>query len=240
MDALSAMKTIGLLGGMSWHSTLAYYRHINETTARRLGGLHSARLLLYSVDFADIERMQRSDDWDGAGRALAQAAQALERAGADLLLIGTNMMHRVADAVQRAVRIPLLHVADATAARIRQAGLTRVGLLGTRYTMEHDFLKSRLAAHGLQVMVPSEEDRKTVHRIIFEELCQGVFLDESRRRMMDVVERLAGQGAEGVIWGCTEIALLLRPKDSPLPVFDTTLIHAESAVAAALGEEVRI
>jgi aspartate racemase len=229
------MKTIGLLGGMSWQSTVSYYRIINEATAERLGGLHCARMVLYNVDFAEIAEMQRKDAWEAAGAVLARGAQALEKAGADLLLIGANTMHLVADAVQRAVRIPLLHVADATAERARRAGVERVGLLGTRFTMEKEFLKQRLGSHGLQVSVPGEEDRAVVHRIIYEELCQGIISEDSRRLLTDIMDRLIRAGAEGIILGCTELALIIPPEAMPYPVFDTTRIHAESAVEAALS-----
>jgi aspartate racemase len=230
------MKTIGLLGGMSWQSTIEYYRILNEEVASRLGGLHSAKLVLYSVDFDEIAEMQRGGDWDAAGRVLAEAAHGLERAGADMVLICANTMHIVADAVQRAVRIPLVHLADVTAARVRRAGLTRVGLLGTRYTMEKDFLKDRLTSHDLTVLVPEAEDREDVHRIIYEELCRGIITEESRRRVKDVAERLAARGAEGILLGCTELPLLIRPGDLSVPEFDTTRIHAEAAVEMALSE----
>ncbi|HEY8529952.1 MAG TPA: aspartate/glutamate racemase family protein [Paenibacillaceae bacterium] len=229
------MKTIGLLGGMSWQSTVVYYRIINEAAAGRLGGLHSARMVLYSVDFAEIAELQRRDDREAAGAVLARGAQALERAGAELLLIGANTMHIAADAVQRAVRIPLLHVADAAAEAVRRAGVGRIGLLGTRFTMEKDFLKRRLTRHGLEVTVPGEEDRAAVHRIIFEELCLGIVSEDSRRRLTDIMERLIRAGAEGIVLGCTELSLIIRPEAMPYPVFDTTRIHAESAVEAALA-----
>lgn len=230
------MKTIGLLGGMSWQSTIEYYRILNEEVASRLGGLHSAKIVMYSVDFDGIAEMQRRGDWVTAGRVLAEAAQGLERAGADMVLICANTMHIVADAVQQAVRIPLVHLADVTAARVKRAGLTRVGLLGTRYTMEKDFLKDRLASHGLTVHVPEAEDREEVHRIIYEELCRGIITEESRRRVKDVAERLAARGAEGILLGCTELPLLIRPGDLSVPEFDTTRIHAETAVEMALSD----
>jgi aspartate racemase len=219
---------------MSWQSTIEYYRIINEAVSRRLGGLHSARIVLYSLDFGEIEKLQRQGDWETAGSLLAEAARSLQRAGADFVLICANTMHIVAEAVQQAVRIPVVHVADVTAAGIRRAGLECVGLLGTRYTMEKHFLKQRLASHGLKVIIPDEEDRITVHRVIFEELCRGKILTSSRQSLVDMVERMAERGAEGVILGCTELSLLIRPEDLPLPVFDTTVIHAESAVEMAL------
>jgi len=230
------MKTIGLLGGMSWQSTIDYYRILNEEVARRLGGLHSAKIVMYSVDFSEIAEMQRRGEWDATGAVLAEAARNLERADADMVLIGANTMHLVADAVQQAVRIPLVHIADATAARVRQAGLTRVGLLGTRYTMEKDFLKDRLASHGLTVYVPDAEDREEVHRIIYEELCLGIITEESRKRVTEAAERLVGQGAESILLSCTELPLLIRPGDLSVPDFDTTRIHAERAVELALSE----
>ena len=230
------MKTIGLIGGMSWQSTIEYYRILNEEVARRLGGLHSAKIVLKSVDFSGIAEMQRRGDWEGAGLVLAETARSLERAGADMVLIGANTMHLVADAVRQAVHIPLVHIADATAARVRQAGLTHVGLLGTRYTMEKDFLKYRLSTYGLVVSVPEAEDRETVHRIIYDELCHGIVTAESRALVAGVAERLAARGAEGILLGCTELPLLIRPGDLSVPDFDTTRIHAERAVELALSE----
>jgi aspartate racemase len=230
------VKTIGLIGGMSWQSTIEYYRILNEEVARRLGGLHSAKIVLKSVDFSGIAEMQRRGDWEGAGLVLAETARSLERAGADMVLIGANTMHLVADAVRQAVHIPLVHIADATAARVRQAGLTHVGLLGTRYTMEKDFLKYRLSTYGLVVSVPEAEDRETVHRIIYDELCHGIVTAESRALVAGVAERLAARGAEGILLGCTELPLLIRPGDLSVPDFDTTRIHAERAVELALSE----
>ncbi|MFB7664286.1 aspartate/glutamate racemase family protein [Kitasatospora sp. NPDC056138] len=228
------MKTIGLLGGMSWESTAEYYRLLNELTREQLGGLHSARCVLYSVDFAEIERLQVEGRWEEAGEVLASAAEALAAAGADLLLICTNTMHKVADQVAAAVGIPLLHLADTTGAAVRAAGVRRVGLLGTAFTMEQDFYRGRLADHGLDVLVPSPDSRATVHRVIYEELCQGVIRAESRLAYQAVIDELVAAGAEGVILGCTEIELLIAPEHSPVPVFATTRLHAEAAVAAAL------
>ena len=229
------MKTIGLLGGMSWESTLPYYRQINEQVKARLGGLHSARLVLYSVDFHDIERMQHAGRWDEAGAMLAAAARSLELAGAHCLVLCTNTMHKVAPAIEAAVRLPLLHIADATAAAIRAAGMRRVGLLATRFTMEQDFYRGRLAErHGLDVLVPEPDEREFVHRVIYDELCLGRILDASRRRYRDIMRRLADRGAEGIVLGCTEIGLLVAAADAPLPVFDTTAIHAAAAVEYAL------
>lgn len=230
------MKTIGLIGGMSWESTVPYYRLINEGVKQRLGGLHSARIILYSVDFAEVEHLQRTGNWQAAGELLAQAAHKLQGAGAEALVLCTNTMHKVADAIESAVQIPLLHIADPTAARIRQAGLGKVGLLGTRFTMEQDFYKERLVQrHGLQVLVPSEPDRDAVHRIIYEELCLGLVREASRREYQRVMADLVVQGAQAIILGCTEISLLVSPDDAPVPLFDTTAIHAGSAVDWALA-----
>jgi aspartate racemase len=230
------MKTIGILGGMSWESTLTYYQAINRGVADALGGLHSARICLYSVDFAQIEQLQQAGDWDALGVLLADAARAVAAGGAELLLIATNTMHRVAPAVASAVDIPLLHIADATGERLLADGRRRVGLLGTRFTMEQDFYRGRLATrHGLEVLVPDAAGRERVHRIIYEELCRGRITEASRAAFVDIVEALAGQGAEAVVLGCTEIGLLLRPQDTAVPLYDTTLIHADAAVRAALG-----
>lgn len=229
------MKTLGLIGGMSWESTIPYYRQINETVKSRLGGLHSAKVIVFSVDFHEIEQLQHAGEWDKAGELLAQAAAALERAGAQALVICTNTMHKVAAQVQAAVGIPLLHIADPTAAAIRAAGLHRVGLLGTRFTMEQDFYRQRLQReHGLDVLIPEEDDRALVHRVIYEELCLGVVREASRQAYVGVIERLVRQGAQAIILGCTEIALLVRPQDAPVPLFDTTALHATHAAHWAL------
>lgn len=230
------MKTIGLIGGMSWESTAEYYRILNERTRERLGGLHSARCLLYSVDFAEIEHLQAQGRWTEAGEVLADAARSLDAAGADLLLICTNTMHKVADSVEAATSVPLLHLADTTAAAVRAAGLRRVGLLGTAFTMEQEFYRGRLTAGGLDVLIPDSEGRALVHRVIYEELCLGIVRGESRAAFRRVVEDLVADGAEGVILGCTEIELLIGPEDSPVPVFPTARLHAEAAVDAALAE----
>lgn len=231
------MKTIGLIGGMSWESTIEYYRLINEATKARLGGLHSAKCVLYSVDFAEVAELQRRGQWAEAGRLLADAAQKVDRAGADLLLVCTNTMHKLADAIQASIRIPLLHIADATAASVKQAGLRRVGLLGTRFTMEDGFYRERLMSqHGLDVVIPNDADRATVHRVIYEELCVGVIRPESQVEMAGVMDRLVGLGAEGIILGCTELGLLIRRSDGRVPVFDTTREHALAAVDQALRE----
>ena len=230
------MKTIGLLGGMSWESTALYYRRINEETRRRRGGLHSAPIAMVSVDFHEIESLQKQGAWDAAGRILAGEAQKVEAAGADLLLICTNTMHKVADTIQQAIDIPVLHLADATAARITAEGFSSVGLLGTRFTMEQDFYRGRLEAQGLAVRVPDPDGIDTVHRVIYDELCLGVVRDESRADYLAIVDDLVSHGAEAVIEGCTEITLLLQQEHTEVPLFDTTAIHAEVAVETALGD----
>ncbi|MFA7438699.1 aspartate/glutamate racemase family protein [Castellaniella sp.] len=230
------MKTIGLLGGMSWESTVPYYRAINEAVKARLGGLHSARLVLYSVDFADIEALQHQGDWAGAGQALADAARALERAGADLLVLCTNTMHKVAPAIEAATPLPLLHIADPTAQAIHKAGLNRVGLLGTAFTMEQAFYRERLARrHGIEVLVPGPADRAVVHRVIYDELCLGRTCDASREAYRRIMQGLVDQGAQGIILGCTEISLLVGAADASVPLFDTTGLHALAAADAALA-----
>ena len=233
------MKCLGVIGGMSWESTLLYYRHLNQGVAARLGGLHSARLLLHNVDFAAVAALQAAHDWDAAAALLAEAAQGLRAAGAQGLQIAANTMHKVADAVQRAAGLPLLHIADATAAAVRAAGgVSRVGLLGTRYTMEDPaIVQQRLQQLGLQVIVPDEADRGPVHRIIYDELCRGVVTEASRRAYVDVIGRLQQRGAQGVVLGCTEIALLIDAASSPLPVFDSAALHAAAAVDWMLDEE---
>jgi len=223
-----------MLGGMSWESTAEYYRLVNELVRDRLGGLASARVLVHSVDFAEIERMQAAGDWDAAGDLLAAAAAGLQAGGAELLVLCTNTMHKVAAPIEAAVTIPFLHIGDVTAEAVRAAGVSRVGLLATAYTMEQDFLRERLAGHGLTVIVPPAGDRAQVHRIIYEELCLGVVTEESRQVYREVISRLVAAGAEGVILGCTEIELLVGQSDSPVPVFPTTRLHVEAAVSAAL------
>lgn len=230
------MKTIGMLGGMSWESTAEYYRIANELVRDRLGGVHSARIVLDSVDFADVEALQIAGDWDAAGALLAERARAVEAAGAELVIVCTNTMHLVADRISDAVGIPLLHIGDVTAARVLDAGLSQVGLLGTAFTMEQTFYRDRLAAHGIRTVVPDAADRADVHRIIFDELVRGVVSDASRDVYGGVIERLVAEGAEGVVLGCTEIELLIGPADSPVPLFPTTRIHAAAAVDAALVE----
>jgi len=230
------MKTIGLLGGMSWESTVPYYRQINEAVKARLGGLHSARIVLYSVDFHEVEALQRSGDWAAAGRLLGDAARALKAAGADFLVLCTNTMHKVAADIEVAAGLPLFHIADPTAAEIRRAGLSTVGLLGTRFTMEQAFYRDRLVErHGLQVLVPGDEDRDVVHRVIYEELCLGVIEPASRAAYRRIIADLVARGAQAVILGCTEISLLVGPDDAEVPLFDTTALHAKAAAEEALG-----
>ena len=230
------MKTIGMIGGMSWESTLAYYRLVNETVKLRLGGLHSARLVLCSVDFHEIEQLQQAGDWHAAGEMLAGAARSLQAAGADFIVLCTNTMHKVAERIEAAVDIPFLHIADATAQAIKAAGHERIGLLGTRFTMEESFYKDRLRdCHGLEVVIPDTPDRDIVHRVIYEELCLGRIEPDSRTEFRRIMANLAAQGARAVILGCTEISLLVGPEDAPVPLFDTTAIHAQSAVEYALA-----
>lgn len=232
------MKCIGLLGGMSWESTVSYYQALNRGVRAKLGGLHSARVLLNSVDFAAIERLQHAGDWPTTARLLAAEARKLQDGGADFLLIGTNTMHKVAPEIEAAIDIPLLHIADATAAKLRADGITRVGLLGTRFTMEQDFYKGRLQARfGLTVLVPDEAGRERVHRIIYDELCLGEIRASSRAEYLAIIAGLAAAGAEAVILGCTEIALLVGDARAAVPLYDTTAIHAEAAVALALASD---
>jgi len=229
------VKTAGLLGGMSWESTVPYYQVINRVVGERLGRLHSAKLVLYSVDFQEIEELQHAGRWAEAGEVLVAAGRAVQRAGADFLVLCTNTMHKVAPQIEAAVGIPLLHIADATAARVRAAGLRRVGLLGTKFTMEEEFYRGRLERdHGLEVLVPGADQRQTVHRVIYEELCRGRVRDESRLEYQRIVRDLVGRGAAGVILGCTEIGLLLGPQDAEVPLFDTAQIHAEEAARYSL------
>jgi aspartate racemase len=231
------MKTIGLIGGMSWESSSAYYQIINTATRDALGGLHSAKSVMYSVDFAEIETLQAKGDWDAAAELLTAAARRVAAGGADFILICTNTMHKLADAVQDAVPLPLLHIADATAERIKAAGLPTVALLGTRFTMEEDFYKGRLAReHGLKVLIPDADDRQVVHDVIYDELCVGRIEATSKQRYLEIMARLEDRGAQGIILGCTEIGLLVQPADSQQPLFDTARIHAEAAVAYALAE----
>ncbi len=231
------MKTIGVLGGMSWESSLDYYRRLNELVKARLGGLHSARIVMVSVDFAEVEALQRAGDWDTATRFMIEAALQVELGGADCLLIATNTMHLMAEAVQAEISIPLLHIADAAGSAIRAQGLETVGLLGTRFTMEQDFYRRWLAReHDLQVLIPDAAGRETVHRIIYNELVLGKVLPESRAAYQAIIHALAVRGAQGVILGCTEIGMLIRPEDSPIPIFDTTALHVAAAVDWALAD----
>jgi aspartate racemase len=229
------MRTIGLLGGMSWESSALYYRRANELVRDRLGGLHSARCVLYSVDFAGIAAMQRAGSWDDAAAELATAARSLEDAGADFVLLCTNTMHKVADQVRASLTVPLIHVADTTADAVVAAGIRRVGLLGTGFTMEQRYYRDRLATHGLDVIVPGPEDRATVHRVIYDELCLGIVRDDSRAAYRAVIQRLVDEGCEGIILGCTEIELLVTSEDSRVPVFPTTELHVAAAVDLALA-----
>jgi len=229
------MKTIGLLGGMSWESTLEYYRIINQSVKARLGGTHSAQCLLYSVDFAEIEALQHAGEWDALTQAMIAAVKRLERGGADCLVICTNTMHRMADEVQAATPLPLLHIADATAAAVKAQGLHTVGLLGTSFTMQGDFYRGKLEReHNLTVLVPQQADMDTVHRIIYEELIFGIIREDSRQAYLDIIAKLSSNSAQGVILGCTEIPLLVKQADAAVPVFDTTAIHAQTAVDWAL------
>ena len=229
------MKTIGMIGGMSWESSLEYYRIINEAVKEQLGGLHSAKCLMYSVDFAEIEALQREDRWQEATQAMIEAARAVEAGGADFLIICTNTMHKMADEVQESIKIPLLHIADATAEAVQAHGLKRVGLLGTRFTMEQDFYRGRLVEkHNLDVLVPEPADREIVHRVIYDELVLGKTEPASKAEYLRIIAALAQAGAEGIILGCTEIGLLVSQDDSSLPLFDTTRIHALAAVRYAL------
>jgi len=230
------LKLIGLIGGMSWESTADYYRIINKLVNERLAGLHSARLLIHSVDFAPVEELQAAGDWERCAQLLGDIGRRLAAAGADFVLICTNTMHIVADEVQEAAGVPLIHIAEATDDAVKAAGLSEVGLLGTRFTMEQEFYRDRLSmSSGAETITPPEPDREVVHRIIYDELCRGEVRDESRRACARIVARLAEQGAEGVVLGCTELPMIVRPEDTPLPLFDTTRIHCEAAVEAALG-----
>ncbi len=232
------MKTIGMIGGMSWESSLEYYRIINQTIKARLGGLHSAKCLLFSFDFAEIEALQMAGDWPAATALMVQAAQQLEKGGADFVIICTNTMHKMAEAVQAAISIPLLHIADATATAVQAQGLQKIGLLGTNFTMEEEFYRGRLVdKFGLDVIVPDRPERQIVHDIIYDELCLGITKTDSRAHYRQIMADMAANGAEGIILGCTEIGLLVNQDDSPVPLFDTTLIHAETAVTFALETE---
>ena len=232
------MKTIGLIGGMSWESTVGYYTAINEGIKQKLGGLHSAKLVIYSVDFAPVAAMQGSGDWIAAAEAMVDAARRLEAAGADCVLIGANTMHKVAPEVQNAIRIPLLHIADATGEVLAKNGIRTAGLLGTAFTMEQDFYRGKLERdHGMNILIPKEPDRETVHRIIYEELCLGTLETASKKELLRIIDDLAQRGAEGVILGCTEIGMLVTQADTGMKLFDTTAIHAAKAVEFATSEQ---
>ena len=228
------MKTIGLIGGMSWESTVTYYQVINETIKRELGGLHSAKILLYSVDFAEIEQYQSSGQWDKSAEVLSDAAVRLEKSGADFIVICTNTMHKVVPQIRAHIAIPVIHIAEATAARLKQQAISTVGLLGTKYTMTEDFYKQKLIEAGLQVLIPDATDVETVNQVIFNELCLGKISQDSKDKYLSIIKKMADAGAQGVILGCTEIGLLIRQDDVALPVFDTTLIHAEKAALMSL------
>ena len=229
------MKTIGLIGGMSWESSIEYYRIINEAVKAKLGGLHSAKSIMVSVDFAEMETLQHQGKWVEAAQMLIEAAKNLENGGADLIVLCTNTMHKVADELQASVKIPLLHIADATAQRVKDAGIRKIGLLGTRFTMEEEFYKGRLSqTYGLNVIIPNAQEREIVHRVIYDELVIGEIRQHSKEQYIGIIEQMVKQGAEGVILGCTEIGLLIHKQDSRVPLFDTTRIHAEAAVEYAL------
>lgn len=230
------MKTIGLIGGMSWESSTEYYRIINEEVKKKLGGLHSAKCILYSVDFEEIEVCQSNGEWEKAALILSEAARSLEAAGADFIIICTNTMHKVANEIQTGIHIPILHIADITAQHVIANGIKTIGLLGTRYTMEQDFYKSRLEAQGIKVLIPEEADRTVVNHVIYHELCLGQIINESRDKYKRIIKDLQEKGAEGIILGCTEIGLLVKPEDSKVPLFDTTVLHAIGAVDFALNQ----
>ena len=228
------MKTIGLIGGMSWESTMTYYQIINETIKNRLGGLHSAKCILYSVDFDEIEKYQTRGEWDKSADVLSEAAQALERAGADYIVICTNTMHKVVPEIGRRIHIPILHIADMTAVQLKKQGIRKVGLLGTKYTMQQDFYKNILIRQGIEVIVPNDDDVDVVNRVIYDELCLGKIFEKSKAAYLDIIHKLARNGAQGIILGCTEIGLLIQQSDTDIPLFDTTHIHAEQAALKSL------
>lgn len=229
------MKLIGLIGGMSWESTVTYYQTLNTLVKEELGGLHSARCLLYSVDFAELEKNMKNDDWEKNAQILSQAAKMLEKAGADFILICTNTMHKLFDDIQKNINIPLLHIAQATADALKHQDIKTVALLGTKYTMKQDFFKDILSQNDINTLVPEEAEQEKMNTIIFDELCKGILLDESRKYFLDKIDKLAAQGAEGIILGCTELGLLLAQKDTDVPLFDTTILHAQAAVVKALN-----
>ena len=230
-----SMKTIGLIGGMSWESTLEYYRIINKSVNERLGGFHSAKIVMYSVEFAEVERLQHAGEWGKLNDLMIDAARRVERGGADCVLICTNTMHIMAGDVEKNIDIPLVHIADATAEVIKEKGIARIGLMGTKFTMEKEFYRGRLASHGLEVIIPQQDQRETVHGIIYDELCQGIIKESSKDSYRGIIEEMVRAGAEGIILGCTEIGLLIRDGDASVPIFDTTEIHAKRAVDFALS-----
>ncbi|MBN7576352.1 aspartate racemase [Clostridium sp. 2-1] len=223
------MKTIGLIGGMSWESTVTYYQVLNNVIKEKLGGLHSAKCLLYSLDFHEIEKCQSTGEWEASAQILSEAALTLEKAGADFIVICTNTMHKVADKVQEAISIPILHIAEVTAQVLKAENITKIALLGTKYTMEQDFYKSKLIEDGIRVLIPDKEDIETVNKIIYNELCVGIISKHSKEVYLNIIDKLTNKGAQGVILGCTEIGLLVQQRDTKTPLFDTTLIHAEKA-----------
>jgi aspartate racemase len=228
------MKTIGIIGGMSWESTVTYYQIINETVKKELGGFHSAKVLLYSVDFDEIEKYQASGDWEKSGEVLADIAARLEQAGADYIVIATNTMHKVIPQMKKKISIPIIHIAEATADKLKENGISTVGLLGTKYTMKQDFYKEKLIEAGLKVLIPNDEDVEKVNDVIYNELCLGNIRHESKEKYIEIINKMAKEGAQGVILGCTEIGLLIKQDDVDIPVFDTTLIHAEKAAKLAI------
>lgn len=230
------MKTIGLIGGMSWESSAEYYRIINSSVNKRLGGLHSAKILMYSFDFAEIEKLQHDNKWDKAIKLMVNAAKRLEKANADFILICTNTMHKMAEDVTKNINIPLLHIVDATAEKAKEKNIDKIGLLGTKFTMEQDFYKDRLKKYGIDTLIPNESQRKIVHNIIYEELCLGEIRDSSRESIKNIISYLGDNGAQGIVLGCTELSLLIKQDDSHIPIFDTTVIHAEAAVDFSLKD----
>lgn len=230
------MKTIGLIGGMSWESTVTYYQLINETVKKELGGFHSAKIVLYSVDFAEIEKCQSDGDWEKSASILSEAAKSLEKAGADYVVICTNTMHKVVPQIKEQINIPIIHIAEATASELQKNHINKVALLGTKYTMTQDFYKDKLIENGIDVLIPDAQEIETVNNVIYNELCLGVISDKSKKKYINIIEKLAKQGAQGVILGCTEIGLLIKQKDIELPVFDTTIIHARKAAIEAIND----
>jgi aspartate racemase len=231
-----SMKTIGLIGGVTWESTVTYYEIMNRVVAEKLGGYHSAKCLMYSVDFGEIEALQSRGDWDGVAALMSDASKKLERGGADFIVISANTMHKVADSVQAAISVPVFHVVDVTARELKSSGFDKAVLLGTKYTMEQDFYKAKLIDRGIRVMVPEEEDRERINDIIYNELCLGIVSGDSKQKLLRVIEEVTGKGAQGVILGCTEIGLLINQNDTKTPLYDTTLIHGRRAALHAIGQ----